>query len=93
VAEKLADVLAGLKSGIGAAVKTCNLLAIWEKVVDERVRKQTEAVKIRNRVLYVNARSSAWAQELSFLRAEFIKKFNNEAGAEVICDIRFKAGG
>ena len=90
--EKLADVLAGLKHGIGAAVKTCNLLTIWERVVDERVRKQTEAVKIRNRVLYVNARSSTWAQELTFLKGEFISKFNSEAGADVISDNRFKAG-
>jgi predicted nucleic acid-binding Zn ribbon protein len=92
VAVKLADVLKGMSNGgVGATVKTCEFLSLWNKVVDERVGKQTEAVKIRNRVLYVVTRSPAWAQELSFLKGDIIKKFNAAAGAEVIQDIRFSA--
>ena len=91
MAQRLGEVLGGIKSGVGRMLKLCQALSIWEKVVDERVGKHTEAVKIRNSVLYVSTSSTTWAQELSFLKNEFIEKFNAEAGAEVIKDIRFKA--
>jgi predicted nucleic acid-binding Zn ribbon protein len=91
--EKLADIFEGMEIGAGKAIQICGLLSLWEKVVDERVGRNTEALKIRNRVLYVSAASPAWAQELSFLKKGFIEKFNQQAGRPVIQDIRFKAGG
>lgn len=91
--QKLSEILAGMECGAGRALSACKLLALWERVVDKRVGRQTEAVKIRNRVLYVTASSATWAQELSFLREEIINKFNAEAGREVIRDIKFKSGG
>ncbi len=90
---KLAEILGRLDGGVGRAVHNCGLLALWGEVVDERVGRQTEAVKIVNKTLYVNAVSSAWAQELSFLKNEIIAKFNRTAGQELIRDIRFKTGG
>ncbi len=93
MAQKLSQILAGIESGMGNTLSTCRLLSLWGKIVDERVRRQTEAVKIRNHVLYVSTSTSAWAQELSFLKREIIKKFNVEAGKEAIRDIRFRAGG
>jgi predicted nucleic acid-binding Zn ribbon protein len=93
VAQKLSEILAGIEHGAGNTIGTCRLLSLWKRVVDERVGRQTEAVKIRNRVLYVSTSSPAWAQELSFLRPEMVKKFNAEAGKEAIRDIRFRAGG
>ena len=91
--ERLSEILEGIEAGFGRTVKACRLLSLWDRVVDDRVGRQTEAVKIRNRVLYVRAASPAWAQELSFLKCEIIKKFNSEAGKEAILDIKFKAGG
>jgi predicted nucleic acid-binding Zn ribbon protein len=91
--QKLSEVLAGIEGGAGNALGACRLLSLWEKVVDERVGKQTEAIKIRNRTLYVSTATPAWAQELSFLKREIVKKFNAEAGKDVIRDIKFKAGG
>lgn len=93
MAQRLSEILDGMEIGMGRTIGACRMLSLWSRVVDERVGKQTEAVKIRNRVLYVSASTSAWAQELSFLKNEFIKKFNAEAGKEAIQDIRFKAGG
>jgi predicted nucleic acid-binding Zn ribbon protein len=55
------------------------------------VGRHTEAVKIRNRVLYVSTSTSTWAHELSFIKKEIIKKFNARAGEEAIRDIRFKS--
>lgn len=93
MAQKLSEILNGMEIGIGRTIAACRTLSLWNRVVGERVGKQTEAVKIRNRVLYVSTSSAAWAQELSFLKNEFIKKFNAEAGKEAIQDIRFRSGG
>ena len=93
MAQKLAEILEGLETGAAGTINTCRLLELWKKVVDERVGRQTEAVKIRTRVLYVSASSPAWAQELSFLKPEMVRKFNAEAGKDAIRDIKFRAGG
>lgn len=90
---KLAEILEKLRGGIGQTVQNCSLLSIWGEVVDERVGKQTEAVKVVNKVLYVSAASPAWAQELSYLKVQIIEKFNQKAGREIIRDIRFRTGG
>lgn len=87
--EKLADVLGGMDTGLGKAIEICGRLSLWEQVVDERVRKNAAAVKIINRTLYVSTATPTWANELSYLKKEIIKKFNEKAGQEVIRDIRF----
>ncbi|MFA6170074.1 MAG: DUF721 domain-containing protein [Candidatus Margulisiibacteriota bacterium] len=74
-------------------IRNCNLLTVWEKVIDERARKHTEPISIRNRVLNVSTSTATWAYELSFLKTQIIAKFNEYAGEEAIYDIRFKAGG
>lgn len=91
--ERLETILSGLGSDIGTALKNCRFLSLWSQVVDEKVRKNTEPVKIRNRTLYISTTSPAWAQELSFLKGKIIEKFNEKAGEEVITDVRFRSAG
>lgn len=86
--EKLGNILEEVSLPL---IKNCRILSLWPQVVDERVKKNTEAIKIMNRTLYISTSSPVWAQELSFLKREIIKKFNQEAGEEVISDIKFKA--
>ncbi|MBI5399703.1 DUF721 domain-containing protein [Candidatus Saganbacteria bacterium] len=93
MAKRLAEILGGLASGTGETIKICGLLALWTKVVDERVSSRTEPIKIKERTLYVSTASPTWAQELTFLKKKLIGKFNQLAGEDVICDIKFKSGG
>jgi predicted nucleic acid-binding Zn ribbon protein len=92
VVERLSDILNKEAEKSQGALKSCQLVQLWGGVVDERVKKNTEPVKVRNRVLYVTAKTPAWAQELSFLKKEIIEKFNRRAGEEAIRDVRFKSG-
>ena len=89
MAEKLADILGGLSYGVGSSVKICEQITYWSEIVDDRVRKNSEAVKIRDKVLSVITTSPTWAQELTFLKVDLVKKFNELAGSEVIIDIKF----
>lgn len=91
--DHIVEILERSGNQVAWAIKSCRLLGLWQSVVDERAGKHTEAIKIRNKVLYVSTSSSTWAQELSLLRKEIIKKFNERAGEEAINDVRFKAGG
>ncbi|MFH1826465.1 MAG: DUF721 domain-containing protein [bacterium] len=93
MAKRLAEIFKGLGYGAGQTIKLCEWLSLWSEVVDERVGRHTEAIKISNRTLYVSTTSSAWAQELTFLKKDIVEKFNERAGQEVIYDIRFRAGG
>ncbi|OGC11935.1 hypothetical protein A3K48_05590 [candidate division WOR-1 bacterium RIFOXYA12_FULL_52_29] len=81
------------KGDFAWVIKSCSLLGIWEKIIDERARKHTEPVCIRNRVLHVSTTTSTWAYELSFLKSQIVSKFNEYAGEEAILDIRFKSSG
>ena len=89
----MATHLSDIFAGFGQTIKLCKLLTVWDNIVDERIRKHTQAIKIRQRVLYVAASSATWAQQLTFLKNELINKFNQQAGSEVIRDIRFQSGG
>lgn len=88
--QRLKNVLAGMQD-LSPTLRNCSLISLWAQVVDERVKKNTDPVKIKNRVLYVSAATPTWAQELSFLKGQIMKKFNDLAGEPAIVDIRFKA--
>jgi len=91
--ESLIEIIERSKQDIFWAVKSCKMVALWDQVVDERVSRNTEAVKLRNKVLYVNTATSTWAQELTFLKRDIIRHFNEKAGEEAVKDIKFKAAG
>lgn len=91
--QKLANIFQQMDGGIAGTLRNCQLLSLWGQIVDGRVGRNTEAVKIRNHTLFVATANVIWAQELGFLRKEFVDKFNRVAGGDYINDIRFKAGG
>jgi len=88
--EFLGDVLTS--KGISQSIKNCNTVLLWGKVVEGEVKKNTEALKVQNRTLYVMVKNSVWAQELTFLKKDIIKKINEAAGYGAVADIRFKVG-
>lgn len=64
--------------------------ANWPKIVGEAVAKVSAVERVEKGVLFVKVESSAWRNELTFMRREFIKKINDFLGEELIRDIRFK---
>lgn len=65
----------------------------WAEVVGERNAAASRPEVIHDGILFVSCKSSAWAQELTFLKARIIQEMNKRAGAEVITDIRFAGKG
>jgi predicted nucleic acid-binding Zn ribbon protein len=89
--EALADIFK--KAGASKLIEYSKIVLLWKDCVTPEIAKQTEAVKIRNRILYVETRSPVWAQELNFFKEDIKEKLNQKAGYQAINDIRFKAGG
>jgi predicted nucleic acid-binding Zn ribbon protein len=64
--------------------------ANWPKIIGEAVAKVSAVERVEKGVLFVKVESSAWRNELTFMRREVIKKINDFLGEELIRDIRFK---
>src|ERR1700722_18134293 len=63
--------------------------AMWSEVVGDDVAAATIAETVRGGVLFVKVRSSVWANELTFYKAEMLRKLNQKVGAQVLTDIHF----
>ena len=87
----LADIFKN--NSFNKGIRDGQTVLLWEASVSAEIARQTEAVKVRNRVLYINTKSPVWAQELNFLKKEIIDRINEKAGYRALCDIRFKSGG
>ena len=76
--------------GLEAGLKQANAVGIWAREAGPAVAAVTEADSIRDGVLWVRTKSSAWSQELSMQKEPLIRRLNEALGAEVVKDIRFQ---
>ena len=67
------------------------LRAKWESIAGE-LSKRSEALYIKNRVLYVAAENSMWIQHLNFKKLYLLNRCNSVLGDSYLVDIFFKAG-
>ena len=68
--------------------------AIWPKVVGPQVAAATQTVEIRGGdVLVIRAKHSSWANELTLIKDDIIRRLNRELGGNVIRDLYIDASG
>ena len=86
---------------IGNVLQTCqggeghNARAVWgfwDQVVGETLARNAQPEAFKQRILLVHVSSSAWLQELHFMKNELIERLNQAAGARVVEDIQLKIG-
>ena len=65
------------------------LVESWPEIVGETIAHYTTEVNIFNQTLYVKISMPALRADLSMRRMEFVKKLNDNVGAQIISDIRF----
>ncbi len=65
---------------------------VWDKVVGETVAQQAQPAFVRRGILFVKCSSSAWMQELHFMKGTIREELNRLLGKEVIKEIRFQMG-
>jgi predicted nucleic acid-binding Zn ribbon protein len=65
---------------------------VWDQAAGETVAQQAQPAFVRGGVLFVKCSSSAWMQQLQFMKVTIREELNRLLGKEVIKDIRFQMG-
>jgi predicted nucleic acid-binding Zn ribbon protein len=64
----------------------------WDEIVGESISSHTQPDTIRFGVLHVLVDSSAWLQQLTFLKPELMQKVEKFLGTGIIKDIVLRLG-
>lgn len=65
----------------------------WAGVVGPQVAGVTQVEAVRGGVLFVRVKNSVWANELTLLKEDMLRRLNANLGGRVLTDIHFKASG
>ncbi|MEJ2066956.1 MAG: DUF721 domain-containing protein [Deltaproteobacteria bacterium] len=65
---------------------------VWDQAVGETVAQQAQPTLVRGGTLFVKCSSSAWMQELQFMKGTICKELNRLVGREAVKDIKFQMG-
>lgn len=86
--------MAGLfrRLGLVEQARAWRAMAAWAGAAGPRIAKHARAEQLRNKTLVVRVASSAWANELSFLKAELLAKLQGMPGGDAVQDLRFSVG-
>jgi hypothetical protein len=90
----LADILRERFSQLGweRKMREQEILSRWDEAVGPQIAGRTRPVAVRNRRLTVAVDNPAWAQQLSFLKKDLLRRFETLLGAGVIEDIFLTSG-
>ena len=65
----------------------------WAAVVGPQVAGVTQVESVRDGVLFVRVKNSVWANELTLLKEDMLRRLNSKLGGRILTDIHFKASG
>ena len=68
------------------------ILAVWPDVVDVEVAQRARPGAFRDGILFVKVTSSAWVQELEFMKDDIAERINEVMGEDLVDEIRFEVG-
>jgi predicted nucleic acid-binding Zn ribbon protein len=77
-------------SEIGKKIKRYNIFNHWSDIVGIEIGKKTKPEKLYKGLLYISVANSTWANELSLMTEQLIKKINTYIGEPLVKGIRFK---
>ncbi|MFQ5769366.1 MAG: DUF721 domain-containing protein [bacterium] len=79
-----------LKSlGIEKKVKQHEVVSKWPEIVGKKVASVTNVEKVVDGILFIKVISSAWRNELIYMKKDILQRMNKTFGAGIIKDIRF----
>lgn len=84
----LKDLLARLR--LSRRMEGWRAVELWPRVVGERVASHARAAAFRDGVLVVEVESTAWMNELAYLRTRIARDLNRELGSETVREIRLQ---
>src|SRR5690242_10120584 len=73
----LDDALRRLDGGVGLEARA---VMLWPEIVGPQIARATEATGARGGTLLITVRSEAWSSELSFLKADLLRRYRKRLG-------------
>jgi predicted nucleic acid-binding Zn ribbon protein len=73
--------------GLTDRLKEFDAVNCWAEVAGEQIANHTKARDVRDGALVVEVSSSAWRNELYYLKPDIIEKINKKIGKKIIHDI------
>lgn len=72
------------------AVAAGRVFSLWPTIVGEAIAARTRPRFLRGGVLFVEAASSAWANELTMLKPRILRALSTHLGPDLIRDVRYQ---
>ncbi len=90
-AKSLGDIIKEFskKDSVSDKLRSYEVVGEWEKIVGEPIARNTEISRVENGILYVRSASSAWRNELVFMKPAILKKIADEYPDSGVHDIFF----
>jgi len=91
---KLSGLLEDLmkKSGLEHKLKQHKIMLAWKELVGAANARNSWPLRVSNGVLWVGCSSAAWAQTMTMLREQIMKKIAAKLGYCPVSEIRFSSG-
>ena len=88
---RLGDAIRGLlrEYGLEEAVQLHRAIILWEEIVGKAIAESCPAVEVRDRTIYVKAKSAAWRSEIAFQKENILNALNEKIGLPLLEEIRF----
>ena len=79
-------------AGMASNARLSKIWEIWNGAVGDGIAANAAPAAFKGKLLIVHAESSAWMQQLHFLKKEMIANLNRALGEDLVHDIKFKIG-
>ena len=77
------------QANVSGKLRAYQVVGDWEPTVGEAIGRNTEISRVENGTLYVKAATSAWRNELVFMKPSILKKIKENYPDSGIEDIFF----
>ena len=88
--EELKDILAGLqaKSELGRNLEEAKIWQFWETIVPPPFCAHAYPLRVRDRVLQIEAENAVWMHKISYLKLEILEKIRGIIDPDLVEDLR-----
>ena len=77
------------KQGLENEINQQKAIDLWEEVVGQKIKENTEPLEIQFGVMIVKTKNPVWKQELQLQKEDIIKSINKKLIKTMIKDLRF----
>ena len=90
----VSDLLESAFSGkpVQKRLRDIKVWQVWEEAVGPQIASKAYPAAIRDGVLTLRVKGSAWMQQLSLMKHDIVAHLNSAIGEQVVSDLVFKQG-